>query len=162
MAIVSLHVTHVCSHSRWLTKCRCCLCRLALLTPYAQLRVGLTWICLQTRSASKSKLFAATQHQCGRLDYAIYLSILFRIIAESMTKGSGKGKNKNAKLEVRPFMVKNYLWVFVNSMINNPTFDSQVYTQLPLKLSHVCCMFLQAAWRCMHVFGSSGGPVEAL
>ena len=43
-----------------------------------------------------------------------------------MTKGSGKGKNKSAKLEVRPFMVKNYLWVFVNSMINNPTFDSQV------------------------------------
>ena len=23
-------------------------------------------------------------------------------------------------------MVKNYLWVFVNSMITNPTFDSQV------------------------------------
>lgn len=45
-----------------------------------------------------------------------------------MTKGSGKGKNKSAKLEVRPFMVKNYLWVFVNSMINNPTFDSQVTT----------------------------------
>ena len=43
-----------------------------------------------------------------------------------MTKNSGKGKNKSAKLEVRPFMVKNYLWVFVNSTITNPTFDSQV------------------------------------
>lgn len=63
---------------------------------------------------------------CRRLDYAIYPSISFRTIAESMSKGSGKGKNKSAKLEVRPFMVKNYLWVFVNSMINNPTFDSQV------------------------------------
>ena len=49
-----------------------------------------------------------------------------RTLADNITKNSGKGKNKSAKLEVRPFMVKNYLWVFVNSMITNPTFDSQV------------------------------------
>lgn len=49
-----------------------------------------------------------------------------RTLADNISKNSGKGKNKSAKLEVRPFMVKNYLWVFVNSMITNPTFDSQV------------------------------------
>ena len=52
--------------------------------------------------------------------------LIGRTLADNITKNSGKGKNKSAKLEVRPFMVKNYLWVFVNSMITNPTFDSQV------------------------------------
>ena len=26
---------------------------------------------------------------------------------------------------VKPFMVKNYMWVFVNCLIENPAFDSQ-------------------------------------
>ena len=33
---------------------------------------------------------------------------------------------KNKSSNVKPFMVKNYLWVFVNCMIENPAFDSQV------------------------------------
>ena len=33
-------------------------------------------------------------------------------------------KNKNAN--VKDFMVKNHLWVFVNCQIENPAFDSQV------------------------------------
>lgn len=33
-------------------------------------------------------------------------------------------KSKNAA--VKPFMVKNHLWVFCNSQIVNPAFDSQV------------------------------------
>lgn len=33
---------------------------------------------------------------------------------------------KNRSSNVKPFMVKNYLWVFVNCMIENPAFDSQV------------------------------------
>ncbi|KAL3140495.1 hypothetical protein ABBQ32_005081 [Trebouxia sp. C0010 RCD-2024] len=56
-----------------------------------------------------------------------------KTLADNITKNSGKGKNKSAKLEVRPFMVKNYLWVFVNSMITNPTFDSQTKETLTLR-----------------------------
>jgi len=33
-----------------------------------------------------------------------------------------KSKNNN----VKPFMVKNHLWVFINTNIENPAFDSQV------------------------------------
>jgi len=37
------------------------------------------------------------------------------------------GKSKeHKKANVKPFMVKNYLSVFVNCMIENPAFDSQV------------------------------------
>lgn len=34
--------------------------------------------------------------------------------------------NKGKKANVKPFMVKNYLSVFINCMIENPAFDSQV------------------------------------
>ena len=34
-------------------------------------------------------------------------------------------KGKKAPM-VKPFMVKNYLSVFINCMIENPAFDSQV------------------------------------
>lgn len=34
-------------------------------------------------------------------------------------------KNKNAN--VKPFMVKNHLWIFINAQIENPAFDSQVW-----------------------------------
>lgn len=33
---------------------------------------------------------------------------------------------KDKKANVKPFMVKNYLSVFINCMIENPAFDSQV------------------------------------
>nr|KAG5713710.1 hypothetical protein BaRGS_024337 [Batillaria attramentaria] len=35
-----------------------------------------------------------------------------------------KKKNKD-KISIKPFQVKNHLWVFVNCLIENPTFDSQ-------------------------------------
>ena len=34
--------------------------------------------------------------------------------------------NKGKKANVKPFMVKNYLSVFITCMIENPAFDSQV------------------------------------
>lgn len=35
--------------------------------------------------------------------------------------------NKKSKAaNVKPFMVKNHLWIFVNAQIENPAFDSQV------------------------------------
>ncbi len=33
---------------------------------------------------------------------------------------------KNKKSNVKPFMVKNHVSVFVNALIENPAFDSQV------------------------------------
>ena len=41
-----------------------------------------------------------------------------RSISEKMNKGK--------KTNVKPFMVKNYLSVFITCMIENPAFDSQV------------------------------------
>ena len=44
---------------------------------------------------------------------------LRRFIAEMILK-------KNKKSNVKPFMVKNHVSVFVNALIENPAFDSQV------------------------------------
>lgn len=42
-------------------------------------------------------------------------------------------KNKGA--EIKPFFVKNNLWIFVNSLINNPEFDSQTKETLKSTVS---------------------------
>jgi hypothetical protein len=42
-----------------------------------------------------------------------------RYLVEKLNK---KNKNNN----VKPFMVKNHLWVFINTQVENPAFDSQV------------------------------------
>lgn len=44
--------------------------------------------------------------------------------------GSNKGKNT---INVKPFQVKNHMWVFVNSLIENPTFDSQTKETMTLQ-----------------------------
>ncbi|XP_014218096.1 DNA topoisomerase 2 isoform X3 [Copidosoma floridanum] len=43
-----------------------------------------------------------------------------------------KKKNK-AGLQIKPFQIKNHLWVFVNCLINNPTFDSQTKENMTLQ-----------------------------
>ncbi|KAJ8404372.1 hypothetical protein AAFF_G00341450 [Aldrovandia affinis] len=43
-----------------------------------------------------------------------------------------KKKNK-AGVTVKPFQVKNHLWVFVNCLIENPTFDSQTKENMTLQ-----------------------------
>lgn len=43
-------------------------------------------------------------------------------------------KNKGG-MTIKPFQVKAHLWVFVNSLIVNPTFDSQTKDALTLKMS---------------------------
>ena len=40
---------------------------------------------------------------------------------------------KKHKLELKPHQIKSYLWVFVNCLIENPTFDSQTKETLTLK-----------------------------
>ncbi|XP_034271655.1 DNA topoisomerase 2-alpha isoform X1 [Pantherophis guttatus] len=43
-----------------------------------------------------------------------------------------KKKNKGGVV-VKPFQVKNHMWVFVNSLIENPTFDSQTKENMTLQ-----------------------------
>ena len=43
-----------------------------------------------------------------------------------------KKKNKD-KVNIKPFQVKNHLWVFVNCLIENPTFDSQTKETMTLQ-----------------------------
>jgi DNA topoisomerase-2 len=39
-------------------------------------------------------------------------------------------KKKNKNMEIKSFHIKNYLWVFVNCLIENPAFDSQTKDSL--------------------------------
>ncbi|QRV90959.1 DNA topoisomerase 2 [Ceratobasidium sp. AG-Ba] len=58
------------------------------------------------------------------------------MIAEQISKNLIAGiekKNKNAK--VKPQAIKNHMWVFVNSLIENPAFDSQTKEWLSLPSS---------------------------
>ena len=42
---------------------------------------------------------------------------------------------KHKQAGVKPFMVKNFLWVFVNCLVENPAFDSQTKDTLTLRAS---------------------------
>lgn len=44
-------------------------------------------------------------------------------------------KKKNKAAPVKPFQVKNQMWIFVNALIENPAFDSQTKETLTLKSS---------------------------
>lgn len=44
-------------------------------------------------------------------------------------------KKKNKKLTIKPHQIKQHLWVFVNCLIDNPTFDSQTKETMTLKSS---------------------------
>ena len=50
--------------------------------------------------------------------FLVLLPVSARALVERINK-----KNKNAN--VKPFMVKNHLWLFINCSIENPAFDSQ-------------------------------------
>uniref|UniRef100_A0A4W3HJG9 DNA topoisomerase 2 n=1 Tax=Callorhinchus milii TaxID=7868 RepID=A0A4W3HJG9_CALMI len=64
-----------------------------------------------------------------------------------------KKKNKGG-VAVKPFQVKNHLWVFVNSLIENPTFDSQTKENMTLQAKSFgskCLLsekFIKAALNC--------------
>ncbi|KAF8771264.1 DNA topoisomerase 2-alpha like protein [Argiope bruennichi] len=46
-----------------------------------------------------------------------------------------KKKNKGGK-DVKPFQIKSHLWVFVNCLIENPTFDSQTKENMTLQVKN--------------------------
>ncbi|XP_034171791.2 DNA topoisomerase 2 isoform X1 [Osmia lignaria lignaria] len=43
-----------------------------------------------------------------------------------------KKKNKGG-LTIKPFQIKNHLWIFINCLVNNPTFDSQTKENMTLQ-----------------------------
>lgn len=53
-------------------------------------------------------------------------------IVSAITEHIAK-KNKN--LSIKPFQIKSHLWIFVNALIENPTFDSQTKETLTLRPS---------------------------
>ncbi|XP_069809901.1 DNA topoisomerase 2-alpha [Dendropsophus ebraccatus] len=64
-----------------------------------------------------------------------------------------KKKNKGG-ISVKPFQVKNHMWLFVNSLIENPTFDSQTKENMTLQsksFGSKCALsekFIKAATNC--------------
>uniref|UniRef100_A0AAQ5XY53 DNA topoisomerase 2 n=1 Tax=Amphiprion ocellaris TaxID=80972 RepID=A0AAQ5XY53_AMPOC len=64
-----------------------------------------------------------------------------------------KKKNK-AGVSVKPFQVKNHIWVFVNALIENPSFDSQTKENMTLQTKSFgskCLLsekFIRAATNC--------------
>ncbi|XP_066531140.1 DNA topoisomerase 2-beta [Hoplias malabaricus] len=64
-----------------------------------------------------------------------------------------KKKNK-AGVSVKPFQVKNHIWVFVNALIENPTFDSQTKENMTLQTKsfgskcNLSEKFIRAATNC--------------
>jgi DNA topoisomerase-2 len=44
-------------------------------------------------------------------------------------------KKKNKNVNIKPFQVKSYMWIFINALIENPAFDSQTKETLTLKSS---------------------------
>ena len=55
-----------------------------------------------------------------------------------LTKLADAVKKKNkAKVSVRPFQLKNHIWIFINCLIENPTFDSQ--TKGMVFILEKCC-----------------------
>lgn len=43
-----------------------------------------------------------------------------------------KKKNKNG-IDIKPFQIRNHMWIFVNCLIENPTFDSQTKEHMTLQ-----------------------------
>lgn len=58
-------------------------------------------------------------------------------VADQLVEAITQKVNKQNKggMEVKPYHVRNYLWVFVNVQIENPSFDSQTKETMTLKQS---------------------------
>ncbi|KAK4311799.1 hypothetical protein Pmani_016723 [Petrolisthes manimaculis] len=54
------------------------------------------------------------------------------MIVKNITEGLKK-KNKSG-VQIKPFQIKNHLWIFVNCLIVNPTFDSQTKENMTLQV----------------------------
>lgn len=53
-------------------------------------------------------------------------------LVDKIIEVTNKSKNK---VTLKPFQVKNHLWVFVNCLVENPAFDSQTKENMTLGVS---------------------------
>ncbi|KAL3990740.1 DNA gyrase/topoisomerase IV subunit A family protein [Acanthocheilonema viteae] len=81
-------------------------------------------------------------------------------IASKLIDVIKKKIGKSGGISVKPFQIKNHMWIFVNALIENPTFDSQTKETMTLQSKNfgsTCELsekFIQAALKC--------GIVEAI
>ena len=54
---------------------------------------------------------------------------LIKALTEMVNK-----KNKNSA--IKPFQIKSHMWIFVNCLIENPTFDSQTKENMTLQMKN--------------------------
>ena len=54
-------------------------------------------------------------------------------VTDQLTKHLASHVNKTRKTSLKPFQVKQHLWIFVNCLIENPAFDSQTKCTLTTK-----------------------------
>ena len=59
----------------------------------------------------------------------------YRFLAWLTARSLDQIKKKNKAAPVKPFQVKNHMWIFINALIENPAFDSQTKEALTLKSS---------------------------
>lgn len=57
------------------------------------------------------------------------------LLDQIVEKVQDKIKRKEKDLEIKPFQIKAHIWIFVNCLIENPTFDTQTKETLTLKAS---------------------------
>jgi len=57
------------------------------------------------------------------------------LVDQLVDKVQEKIKKKEKDLNIKPFQIKAHIWVFVNCLIENPTFDTQTKETLTLKSS---------------------------
>lgn len=57
------------------------------------------------------------------------------IIDQIVSKLMEVVKKKNKNVSIKPFQIKSHIWIFINCLIENPTFDSQTKETLTLKQS---------------------------
>ncbi|VDK74675.1 unnamed protein product, partial [Onchocerca ochengi] len=96
----------------------------------------------------------ATTKGGRHVDYVVdqITSKLIDVIKKKIGKSGG--------INVKPFQIKNHMWIFVNALIENPTFDSQTKETMTLQsksFGSTCELsekFIQAALKC--------GIVEAI
>eukprot|EP01135_Chromosphaera_perkinsii_P010658 Nk52_evm58s2192 gene=Nk52_evmTU58s2192 len=54
-------------------------------------------------------------------------------VTDQMVASLIKAVNKKTKATLKPFQIKNHLWVFINCLIENPSFDSQTKENMTLR-----------------------------
>jgi len=100
-------------------------------TPKAFAKVGDRWeVCMAATDGQFNQVSFAnaicTTKGGTHVNYVADQAVKY--LVETLSK-------KHKQAGIKPFMVKNYLWVFVNCLVENPAFDSQTKDTLTLRAS---------------------------